>query len=173
MKVCANCGIYATDAEAACSSCGKALISAVVGKAPEPQYRPPGVEMVFKKARESRPVLPSSPVSQIKGTAPEPLSIAASDLFTAYDANEIAADQRYKGQTVRVTGKVSDIGKDITGTPYVVLSRGRSEINAVQCMFPRSAESAIASLQKGQSVGITATVSGKLGNVILRDSRLY
>ena len=47
------------------------------------------------------------------------LELTAQELMSAYAVNEIAADQKYKGKMVRLSGKVDDIGKDIMGTPYV------------------------------------------------------
>src|ERR1700736_1804386 len=46
------------------------------------------------------------------------ITILANALYRAYDANEVAADEKYKGKSVKITGKVQNIGKDILGSPY-------------------------------------------------------
>ena len=66
-------------------------------------------------------------------------------------------------------GVVQSIGKDILGTPYLALEAGESTLGVVQALFPRSDESSLASISKGQGVVVSCKCSGKLMNVILRD----
>jgi hypothetical protein len=53
---------------------------------------------------------------------PLPLEVSASDLFAAYDANEVAADNQYKGKQLAVTGTVAGINKDFTDEVYVEIA---------------------------------------------------
>ena len=50
------------------------------------------------------------------------VKISASRLYKEYDANEIAADQKYKGKIIEVTGVIRDIGNDIMNNAYVTLA---------------------------------------------------
>lgn len=112
--------------------------------------------------------------SKEKTSAPvqEAIKVTASKLAEDYKANEVAADAKYKGNLVEVSGIIGTIGKDITDTPYVTLSIGQYEITTVQCMFGRNDQTALASLSKGQSITLQGEVSGKLGNIIVRGCKI-
>jgi hypothetical protein len=99
------------------------------------------------------------------------IKVTAIDLFRAYKDNEVAADERYKGKILEVSGAVDNIGKDIMDTPYVTLDTG-DVISTVQCMFGDEHKAELASLKKGDRVTIKGECQGKLGNVLLRDSTL-
>ena len=101
------------------------------------------------------------------------IHVSASVLISEYEANEVAADQTYKGRTLSVTGKVDHIGKDILDTMYVTLESGQEfGISSVQCMFDDQHEGQLARLSKGQTVTVTGRCDGKLGNVLLRGCSL-
>jgi hypothetical protein len=114
--------------------------------------------------------LGSSSTSNTANAAPE-ATLQASELFRAYENNEVSADALYKGKIILVSGLVNDIGKDIIGDPYVTLSTGNS-IWTVQCMFSSKQEGELAALRKGQSVSIKGECNGKLINVLLRKCTL-
>ncbi len=88
------------------------------------------------------------------------------DLLSAYEANEVSADQQFKGKRIKVMGIVSGISKDFLGNPYITMGRS---IPMVQCMFPRSDEPYLATVKKDAVATPTCTVAGKLMNVILKD----
>lgn len=88
----------------------------------------------------------------------ETVVISASELYNAYDNNEVAADLKYRDKQLEVTGKVKDIGKDIFDKIYVTLDVGAG-IGSVYISFEKGQEDAIATLNKGQSL----TVVGKGG----------
>ena len=100
------------------------------------------------------------------------IEVTASDLVAAYKANEIAADQRYKNQVVRVRGTVDGIGKDILASPYVTLSGAPEDsFRSVQAFFPKDSESALANIQKGQTLTVRCRVDGLMMNVLLKECR--
>jgi hypothetical protein len=99
-------------------------------------------------------------------------NLTADQLYSEYDANQVAADARYKDKVVTVSGQIQNIGKDITDNAYLVIG-GRVGLDGVQCLFPTGQESAIAGLSKGQSVVAKGKVSGQvIGNVLLRGCTL-
>lgn len=104
--------------------------------------------------------------------AREAIKVTATKLADDYKANEVAADAKYKGNLVEVSGTIGTIGKDITDTPYVTLTIGQYDILSVQCMFGRNDQTALASLAKGQSITLQGEVSGKLGNVLVRGCKI-
>ncbi|MDR3133077.1 MAG: OB-fold putative lipoprotein [Prevotellaceae bacterium] len=100
------------------------------------------------------------------------IHISASTLYEDYDANEISADQKYKGKVLVITGRIESIGKDITDNIYVALE-GDGFINVVQCMFSDDHVSETSELRKGQSVKIKGRCSGQtLGSIIVRGCSL-
>ena len=91
-------------------------------------------------------------------------------MYSAYEANEVAADAKYKSKILKVTGVVDSIGKDILDTPYVTLtSGGQYEVWGVQCMFDKKHEPELAQLTKGQTVTVQGKCDGYLINVLMKD----
>ena len=104
---------------------------------------------------------------------PSAIEVTAQELYSAYDANQVAADAKYKDKTLKVTGVVESIGKDILDTPYITLtSGGQYEVWGVQCMFDEKYEPELAKLTKGQMVTVQGECDGYLVNVLLRDCAL-
>jgi hypothetical protein len=95
-------------------------------------------------------------------------NLTADQLYSEYDANQVAADAKYKGKIVLVSGSISDIGKDVTDTAYIIIG-GTGMLNGAQCMFPKGQESLIGNLSKGQQVTAKGEVSAKIGNVLIRN----
>lgn len=113
--------------------------------------------------------------SQIESKEEPFIEISAHDLWTAYDENEVSADNLYKSEILHVTGTVSEIGKDIIAeTPYVLLKAGDTYgIYSVQCYFYDSEEqSVLASLKDGDTVTIAGKCKGRTINVTLSDCSL-
>ena len=78
----------------------------------------------------------------------------------------MSADQSFKGRRVMVTGRVSGIGKEILGRPYVTFAVPGSAFNQVQAVF--ASETAVAAMSKGDEVTVICSVDGKiLGNVVM------
>jgi len=99
-----------------------------------------------------------------------PVRITAPVLISEYEANEIAADQQYKGKTLTVTGQVDHVGKDIIDSMYVTL-KGRKEFGIVraQCFFDDSWATRLSYLREGDTITIMGRCDGKFGNVLLKD----
>ena len=102
----------------------------------------------------------------ISDSAPT-VTVTASTLFSDYDSNEVAADDKYKGKILNVSGTIDDIGKDITDTMYVTLKTANPILN-VQCFFADDHKSQVANASKGQQVTIKGKCDGKFGNVLIR-----
>ena len=54
----------------------------------------------------------------------EVLEASAAQLASAYDRNTVAADQKYKGKRLKVTGVVDSINTDLFGNPYITMRGG-------------------------------------------------
>lgn len=46
----------------------------------------------------------------------------ATELYREYNANEVAADAKYKNKWVQVRGRVASVAKDMAGTPYIAFA---------------------------------------------------
>ncbi|MCW5931160.1 MAG: hypothetical protein KIS69_05765 [Bacteroidetes bacterium] len=104
--------------------------------------------------------------SEISASAPA-ISISAHQLYQEYAANEVAADQKYKGQVLSVTGTVDAIAKDITDNIYVTL-KGDEYIGDVQCYFADNHTNEAAQLSKGMRITVKGKCDGMMMNVLLR-----
>ena len=98
-----------------------------------------------------------SPEQEITG-----VQITAEELLQAYKADELAADKLYKGEILRVTGKVNSTGENIVGTQFVKLSGGSIEAWGVQCMFGKKYGTEIARLTMSEVVTIVGECDGYL-----------
>lgn len=113
-----------------------------------------------------------APATETSKTA-APLVVTAPVLVADYEANEIAADRKYKGQILEITGVVDSIGKDILDSMYVTLDSGQQfGITNVQCFFDESEETNLAALSKGRSLTVKGRCDGKFGNVLIKECEI-
>jgi RecG-like helicase len=112
----------------------------------------------------------SATESKIAESVPD-VKVAARVLFSDYEANEVAADQRFKGKTLLVTGTVDDIKKDLMNKMYVTLT-GNEVFGHVQCYFAQAHEGQLAGLRKGMTVSVKGRCDGKMMNVLMRGCTL-
>lgn len=77
------------------------------------------------------------------------VDVTARDLYAAYEANEIAADDTYGGKTIRVTGKVRRARKSPSGEPVISLT-GDGFLGSVDCYVREEHSGAAARLRKGK-----------------------
>lgn len=63
-------------------------------------------------------------------------TIPINRLISDYDANEMRADEQYKGRLLRVAGIVADIrSSDIAGNPYVTIKSPEIFAPVIKCVF--------------------------------------
>ena len=102
---------------------------------------------------------------EVQSQAPS-YTLSANQLYSEYDSNEVAADSKYDGEVVIVTGTIQDIGKDVMDDAYITIG-GSGFLDGVQCTFTESEESSVSRLSRGQQVRVKGEVSGKMGNVLV------
>lgn len=119
---------------------------------------------------------PLVPVIEPPATAPEQAVVTAAapvrtmrvdivKLYEDYQANEIAADQRYRGVRITTRGRVGSISKDFLDAPYLLFGEGPTTIHA---SFPKTAAGRLSQLRKGQLVDVECTGAGlTLGSPVL------
>ncbi len=99
--------------------------------------------------------------------------VTASEILKAYGGNEVKADNAYRDKTLRISGLVDEVKKDITDDVYVTVGTGAAfEIPQVQCMLADGEESKAANLSKGQRVTVQGTVAGLMMNVLVRECQI-
>lgn len=118
--------------------------------------------MAFGSTGESESIETTSVVN----SAPD-FRISARKLYAEYDANGVAADLKYKGKILAVTGTVENIDKDILDEIYVTLE-GDEFIGSIQCYFANSHTGEAAGLRKGQTLTVKGQCDGQLMNVLLK-----
>lgn len=97
--------------------------------------------------------------------------ITPEKLYSDYEVNEVAADEKYKGRTVALTGRISNIGKDVLDKPYI--SFEIDYLKSVICNFSDDDIKRIASLEKGQTIIVTGYCRGlTLTNVLMADCKI-
>jgi TPR repeat protein len=99
-------------------------------------------------------------------------SIDAVSLWQDYDANEIAADQKYRGKRLVVRGIVADLTKDFTDSVIVRL-RSPNLFMSTHAYVDNESVATVATLKKGQKVLLSCVGSGKtMGSPILKDCHI-
>ena len=91
------------------------------------------------------------------------ISVSAVQLQKDFEENEVAANMKYKGKTVRVEGIVAAIRVN-SGRPHVYL---RSEDDDVDCAFTDSDNAALARLSKGSLVAIQGDCTGMVYGIVV------
>jgi putative nucleic acid binding protein len=104
--------------------------------------------------------------TQVKYSDPA-FSITASRLYNIYEQNEPAADKKFKGKVVSVSGEISSIGKDMIGKFNICL-KTKNSICGIQCFFDKAHKKNVVAQEKGAYITITGRCDGKTGRVILR-----
>lgn len=103
-------------------------------------------------------------------TTPD-VTIKAGDLMKEYGGNAVAADAKYKGKLMQVTGKFNSAQKaPLLGYAVQLLPEDAPDasLSYVQCFIVESAEAEVAKLQAGQVVTLLGTCDGQsLGQVKL------
>lgn len=136
----------------------------LVGCGEAPTSGPSGVERLEKRLAR-----------QFEAAGDEIVPCTAVQLYQDYDANEVAADGKYKDKWISLEGRVASVAKDVTGDPYVAFvadGYGVAQVHAqlfdVQVTAIRgpkdfdicSATEKAAVLTKGQSVTVECLAQG-------------
>lgn len=99
--------------------------------------------------------------------------VSAEKLCKDYEANEVAADEKYKGKILIVDGTVKDIEKGIFDEIYVTLEGDKDRITSVKCYFSDAHKSRLARLTKDQKVSIKGKCDGKTFDVVLKGCTFF
>jgi hypothetical protein len=102
------------------------------------------------------------------------ITVNSQRLISDYKANEVAADNVYKGKTLKITGIVKSITKDYSDMPHVQISGDFQSYSDIDCSFRKNVEASLSSLRIGQSITILGRCTGMfLGVVILEHCHVW
>jgi hypothetical protein len=106
--------------------------------------------------------------------APPPATfVQASQIAADYAQNSVAADAKYKGQSLRVEGKVVAINTDLTGSAVVVLDGRANQFLQPQAVLAPSERGRASGLRAGEMVVVLCVGAGDvLKAPMLRDCRI-
>ena len=91
--------------------------------------------------------------------APE-FRVSAAQLSAEYESNESAANAKYKGKVILVTGVISKVYRGFLYTPYVELEAG------VRCNFSDNEDAAMLALSEGQTISMKGQGDRLLSSII-------
>jgi hypothetical protein len=114
---------------------------------------------LFSRTRASAPKQKSAQSAAPSMSPDGLLSVGAVRLWHDYAENEVAADARYKGQRLRVTGTLTSIERDYDGRPVLHLFSG-NPIFLTMATLNKADLPAAAQLRKGQQVVVRCIGAG-------------
>ena len=89
------------------------------------------------------------------------VAVTAAHLAGEYEKDEVAANKKYLGNAVQVSGTVSDVSVNQQNKPVIVFTG--SDMSGVQCTLQEAA----AGIKKGDSISIKGFCAGYLTDVII------
>ena len=99
------------------------------------------------------------------------VSVWSTKLSEAYALDKTSADKHYKGRLAHIDGRLTSIGKDQLGQPYVMLEGDAAETTGVRCFLTQGAAEYAAQLRLGQTVRLEGQVQGEAGQVVIKNCR--
>lgn len=112
------------------------------------------------------PSTPSPPVSSPAPPGPETaIKVSAAKLYAEYEANEVAADLKYKDKLLEVSGVVTDMGISQSirpGTPVIFLAESLDApfMEGVTIHLSVDQKTKVATLSKGDTVAVIGICEG-------------
>jgi hypothetical protein len=99
--------------------------------------------------------------------------VAATDLLREFQNDPAAADQKYAGKYLELTGVVERVGKGRFDAPFVILHGGDENAKLkIECFFDfvyEEEEAGVKRLGKGQTVTVRGEYDGRVSNVQVRE----
>lgn len=80
-------------------------------------------------------------------------AVTARELFAAYQANEVAAQQRFGSGGLEVSGEIESVTLDVRDRPVVAM-RGGGPAQLVSVNFPIEESPTVAALRQGQQLTV-------------------
>ena len=181
MKPCKECKVEISTSAKVCPHCGKKMptggitLPAKIALGFIGLMALGAVAEEFGKGHES----PKTESCQSTGKSPSPEPQAetyslfnARDLNRAYQENEVAADEKFKGKQLAIDGVVGEISKDFMDNLYVVIPAGEM-LEDIHAYFETQEKGQLAQLKRGQRIRVLGRVDGlMMKSVMLKSCRI-
>jgi hypothetical protein len=99
--------------------------------------------------------------------------VTAAQLLHEFQNDPAAADRKYKGKHLEISGVVERVGRDGDDTPFVILHAGDDRVKLrIECYFDpadEEDEARIERLGQGQTVTVRGDYGSRVSNVQVRD----
>jgi hypothetical protein len=153
-------GVFAVLGAASGSSSSSPTPSAPAAPAPVPGAAAAPAAPGQAAAAPSAPAVTPSPL----------VEVAARQYFNDYQANEVSADARYRGKRLRVTGRVSEIRRDMFDNIVLEL-RTSNRFMGVNVHLDDSQTARAAQVSRGQDIAVVGEGGGMImGSPIVADA---
>jgi uncharacterized membrane protein YvbJ len=167
---CYECGTQVSTDAAACPKCGAPnKNSNQISEKQPARTRPIFKVLAVLLAGFILIVLLSKPDSQSRVTsdAESSTAVTAEDLAAAYKANEVSADNKYKGKRLLVSGTVDSINKDFKNSIWVGLATDNQFLPIhAEGFVPQQ----VSEWRKGNKIEITCIGAGMVvGSPLLKE----
>lgn len=96
-------------------------------------------------------------------------TFTAREMAIDYDANTVAADQKYKGKRFKVSGTVTEISTNIMGDPYVTMD-GTDEFTQPQFAFDKGSANQLANVRKGEKLTLLCEGNGDVVKIPMSEN---
>ena len=139
--------------------------------------REQAMERQRQKAEKREQQLENDPSTVPLADIPTGKFVSASALYEEFDSNEVAADEKYKGKTIFVAGKVESVEKAPLQGTIIYLSYNQYGGLGVHCLLSGSAARSdeLKTVSKGEYVKVRGECDGKsfIGVVMLEDCEFF
>lgn len=113
---------------------------------------------------------PATATKESENKTPE-VTVTSAALAKAYKDNEVAADQKYKGKLIEISGTVTGVDNGTFDNEIIVkLTDGEYDFSGPMCYMKPSEHDKVVSYTKGQQVTLIGTGnSATIGSPMLKD----
>jgi hypothetical protein len=166
---CGKCGKLVSRAAYACRRCGKSqrvrprvILLCLAGGLMVAMFAVASASVLLPQARPTEVVTGPAPRAAAAPVA-SPLTpeVSATDLWTAYSRDAVAADRAYRDHAVVVTGSIRSVDRNYEGEMVVRLGTGDA-FDTVNATLAARNDPALGTLTKGRSVSLLCAGRGSL-----------
>ena len=104
---------------------------------------------------------------------PTPIVVSARQLYADYERNEVAADKKYVGNYVEVTGVIASVSEAFGKYDVKLETDDFISVTHIVCKVDKDEEAAILALEAGQTIAVLGKMRGlSVFDINLDDCRL-
>lgn len=89
--------------------------------------------------------------------------LSVADLYEEYEADETAADAKFIGKIIEITGTIDSVDEDQKNSQKIIMSTG-DPLSEIQCEM---SEKNIVKVNNGEEITLRCICTGKLMDIVL------